>query len=450
MMDQGRRTKDKGQGTKGEAGGKDSSLALRFLPIVHRPSSIVFFPLSFVLCTVLSGCVWDKTWDQLNFLKSPPPPPPPVESFVLHGDKLEEQKLPEKGTPEGDLAGAKELFRQGEYAKAEKQFHRIAEDTHNATQIAEEARYYEAECLRLQGNLPRAADTYTRMLNDFQSGAFREQAVQHMFEIANLWLDDTRQEMVETREMREGKRWIVLPHFVHFDKGSPFLDKEGRALEVLEQVRYNDMTGPLADKALFLGGSVEFFNEEYRESDLMFTQLVEMYPNSPFAAQAVELAIISKHMGTGGADYDGRKVAEARELVKTALRSYPQLAKDEKKRDFLNRQVQGITLQQAEKDYKTAAFYERTGHEPSAYFYYQIVRQRYPGTKYFEMATERMHVLKAKAEKSDTKMIDAPNGVPSVPAPGGPDMQAGQPSGNPGAPETASEPKKLPTSIIRN
>jgi outer membrane protein assembly factor BamD (BamD/ComL family) len=373
-----------------------------------------------------------------------------VESFVLHGDKLEEQKLPEKGTPEGDLAGAKELFRQGEYAKAEKLFHRIAEDTHNATQIAEEARYYEAECLRLQGNLPRAADTYTRMLNDFQSGAFREQAVQHMFEIANLWLDDTRQEMVETREMREGKRWIVLPHFIHFDKGSPFLDKEGRALEVLEQVRYNDMTGPLADKALFLGGSVKFFNEEYRESDLMFTQLVEMYPNSPFAAQAVELAIISKHMGTGGADYDGRKVAEARELVKTALRSYPQLAQDEKKRDFLNRQLQGITLQQAEKDYKMANFWERTGHEPSAYFYYYIVRQRYPGTKYFEMATERMHVLKAKAEKSDSKMIDAPNGVPSVPAPAQTDMQASQPGGNPGAPEKPPEPKKLPTSIIRN
>src|SRR5260370_28392939 len=108
-------------------------------------------------------------------------------------------------------------------------------------------------------------------------------------------------------------------------------------------------------------------------------------------------------MGTGGGDYDGRKVAEARELVKTALRSYPQLAKDEKKRDFLNRQVQGITLQQAEKDYKTANFYERTGHETSAYFYYQIVRQRYLGTKYFEMATERMNVLKAKAAKSDSK-----------------------------------------------
>src|SRR5258708_302995 len=45
MMDQGRRTKDKGQGTNDEASGEDSSLALRFLLFVHRPSSIVFFPM---------------------------------------------------------------------------------------------------------------------------------------------------------------------------------------------------------------------------------------------------------------------------------------------------------------------------------------------------------------------------------------------------------------------
>jgi outer membrane protein assembly factor BamD (BamD/ComL family) len=417
----------------------------------RRPARL-FFASAFVLCPLLTGCLWDKTWDQLNIFKGPPPPPPPVDSFVFHGDKLEDQKLPEKGTPEGDLAGAKELFRQAEYAKAEKIFHSLAEDTHNVAALAEEARYNEAECLRLQGNLPRAADTYARMLKDFQSGAYREQAVQHLFEIANLWLDDTRQEMVETREKREGKRTVVWPHFVHFDKASPFLDKEGRAIEALEQVRYNDMTGPLADKALFLSASVKFFNEDYKESDVMFTQLVEMYPNSPFAAQAVELAIISKHMGTGGADYDGRKVAEARELVKTAMRNYPQLAQDEKKKEFLTRQLQGITLQQAEKDYKIGEFYERTGHPQSAYFYYQIVRQRYPDTKFFVMATQRMSELKVKAEKSDEKAKDAPGGVPSIPAPGRGDQPGAGPVGEKkdASLEAAPAPNKLPPSIIRN
>src|SRR5262249_8216890 len=160
-------------------------------------------------------------------------------------------------------------------------------------------------------------------LIDFPSGAYREQAVNRMFYIANYWLDDTRQEMLQTREKREGKRWIIWPHYFNWTKSKPFLDEEGRAVEKLEQVRYNDMTGPLADKSLFLLGSVKFFDEDYKEADHYFSQIVEMHPNSEYAEQAVELAIISKHLSTGGSDYDGRKVAEARQLVDTALRNYP-------------------------------------------------------------------------------------------------------------------------------
>src|SRR5262249_10272478 len=33
------------------------------------------------------------------------------------------------------------------------------------------------------------------------------------------------------------------------------------------------------------------------------------------------------------------------------------------------------------------------------YFYYEIVRRRYPGTTYFDKATERMHELKSAVEK---------------------------------------------------
>ena len=148
-------------------------------------------------------------------------------------------------------------------------------------------------------------------------------------------------------------------------------------MQALEQVHLNDITGPLADKALFLAGGVKFYREDYHEADHYFSKLVEQHQNSPLAPQAIELAIISKHMSTGGPDYDGRKVAEARLLVDSALRNYPELARD--KSGFLERQLGSITYQQAEKDYMTAEFYRRTGHPGSAYFYYEIVRRRYPG-----------------------------------------------------------------------
>ena len=62
----------------------------------------------------------------------------------------------------------------------------------------------------------------------------------------------------------------------------------------------------------------------YREADYQFTQLVEKHKTSPLYPKAVEMAIISKALSTGGSDYDGRKVAEARDMIPIALASYQQ------------------------------------------------------------------------------------------------------------------------------
>ncbi|MCI0460254.1 MAG: outer membrane protein assembly factor BamD [Gemmataceae bacterium] len=356
---------------------------------------------------------------------------------MLRGDRLEEEAAPPEGSVAADLAGTHELYRRGEYATAERIYHSIADNKKNPPQIAEEARFYEAECLRRQGHYSRAADTYHKLVLDFSSGQYKEQALQRMFEIANYWLDDTRREMELYREQREGKRWVVWPEFVHFERAKPLLGEEDRALEQLEHVRYNDMTGPLADKALFLAGSVKFYREDYREADHYFSQLVEYHPNSPLAEQAIELGIISKHMSTGGSDYDGRKVAEARILVDTALRNYPGLAAQ--KNAFLERQLVGITLQQAEKDYKVAEFYRRTGHPCSAYFCYEIVRRRYPGTKFFDLATERMHELRAQVEKEQGEAL-------TVPPPDDASAPAG--AGSSADPTLLPPPRSLPPALL--
>ncbi len=357
---------------------------------------------------------------------------------MLRGDRLEPEKPPAQGTAEADLAGAHELYRRGDLDQAARLFRKIADNTKNSVQVAEEARFFEAECYRRHKRYPKARDTYSKMLNDFPSGAYREQAVHYLYLIAEYWLDDTREEMRQAREMREGKRWIVWPHFFHWDKSKPWADEEGWAMETLEQVRYNDMLGPLADKALFLAGGVKFFNEDYKEADQYFTQLVEMHKDSPLAPQAIELAIISKHMSTGGADYDGRKCAEARQLVDKALNNYAELRA--KKTEFLTRQLAGITLQQAEKDYKIAEFYRRTGHPGAAYFYYEIVRRRYPGpgTKYYDLATARMLELRAKLEKEQGQAVPSPS-PPQNLVPGAPlqNKPAPAPRPLPGLPETA-------------
>jgi tetratricopeptide (TPR) repeat protein len=377
----------------------------------------------------------ESVWARISPLGPPKAPDPPVESFVIRADGLAPARPLPPDSPEAKLAGARDLFRHEQYAKAERLYKAIADNHKAPAAVVQEALYYQAECLRLQGDWPKAADTYNDLLTKFNSQCpYREQALQHMFDIANAWLEDTREEMRQSREKAEGKRWFVGSHFVNWDKRKPFLDEEGRAIEKLEQVRYNDIEGPLADKALFMAGAVKLYHENYRDADHYFSQIAERHPNSPLAPQAVELAIFAKHMSTGGSDYDGRKVAEARKLVQVALTNYPQLAKD--KQEFLVRQLEGINLQQAEKDYKMAEFWRRTGHPGSAYFYYELVRRRYPGTRYASLSLEKMDLLRVQLEKKQ-------GGAP-LPAPPGTFTPPAGATPVPGASEQGPPPRALP------
>jgi len=362
--------------------------------------------------------VRDDWYDPKSYFK-PDAPSPPAEILTLRAEGFTPDPPPKPDSPEAEMAGARDLFRQGEYDKAERLFHYHAEKASNPVNLRTDARFYEAECLRLEGNYPKASDIYVSLLTNHPQNPYREQSLQHVFDIANFWLEDTREEMHEMEEKRDGKRWIVWPRFISFEKKKPFMDREGNAIAKLEQVRLHDINGPLADKALFLCGSVKFFNEDFREADLYFSQIYERHKDSPLAPQAIELAIICKHMGTGGADYDGRKVVEARKLVQAALSSYPELAGDPEKRKFLTRQLAGITMQQAEKDFKIAEFWRRKGHPGSAYWYYGLVVQRYPKTTFAEMAAKRMEEILGEVEKENATKQQAPK----LPAPSRPEPE---------------------------
>lgn len=422
--------------------------AKRRLSIYRFTRNDKSFPaLLFGACCLLCGC----TWDQLNPIKPPPAPPPPVESFVLRNGSLTVEPRPRDKTPEADLAGARDYYRREEYAKAQKLYHHIGKNEKNPASIIQEALYYEAECLRLQGKLPDAADTYANLLRNHTVNPYKDLTTQHIYEIATYWLNDTWEEVKESQERREGKRWVVVPRFVSFDKRKPIIDRQGRAVERLKDVSiYEGRGGPYADKALYLIGYVAWFKEDYNDADLHFSELTKRYPESPYAPYAMELAIKAKLMSTGGEMYDGQKVASARKLVDEALRM-PNVT--EERRKELVRLLECITLHQAEKDYQMAEFWRRTGHPGSAYFYYEIVRRRYPDTDPARRATQRMMEIynKTKQEQRD-KMGPPPtggDGRPSelLPPPrrigAGPE-QVPMPPPTAASPEQAPMPRKVP------
>jgi hypothetical protein len=82
--------------------------------------------------------------------------------------------------------------------------------------------------------------------------------------------------------------------------------------------------------------------------------------------------------------------------------------------DKLTRAKFAIRSQQAEKDFRMAEYYQRTGHPGSAVFYYELVRRRYAGTKYSDIATDRKEYLLAQMRSGKPMPGNDPIAIASV------------------------------------
>jgi TolA-binding protein len=403
--------------------------------ILHakRKGRAMLLVCAMALLSVNAGCqtpqsfaFWNKQEPKVDYTT-------PEDTFVMRGGEMVlDPGIPVLG---GDFEGARRMYRDKEFDKAEPIFAHVADNKKNTLPVLETARYYQAMCLYNQGKYPSASERFIQLLNNFPSAAHGQEAREHLFNIANYWLDETRDQMEQAKDVKEGKRWMTMPIMpVHFETAKPLLDIEGHALRVLEAVYMTDplSTGDpkalLGEKALFYMGSVKFYREDYRDADHYFYQLVQNYRNGKYAAKALQLSIICKEICQGGPDYDGRRLQEARDLIERAKVAYPELQKTQG--EWLNKQAVEIHNIQAEKDYDIARQFERTGHPGSAYFYYELVCRRYPGTTFAEKSHKKVEELRALADRENAQ-------TPS------PAVQPGNP-GNPGAPGSEAGPMPRP------
>ncbi len=306
---------------------------------------------------------------------------------------------------ETKMAKAEELYKAGDYKAAEVIFGDLADNTYNPVLLAEKARFLQAECLRERRHLADAVATYNRMLMDFPAGAYREQACSRMYEIAyKEWLEKDTLADIEAEQAGHRKPWWQRQRLPDpFDDTQPLFDTEGEALRALENAHTHDLTGPNADKALFWLGYVNFYRGRFEDADHFFSQLVEMHKDSKLRPAALEMAIIAKNNSTGGAVYDSQKASEALQLVHNAEATSPEYAKDPEKSAWLTRQKMAVRMQLAEKYFRTAEYYERTGHPASAYFYYELVCRQHPGTKYSDLAKVRLEELEKVRQKMEAE-----------------------------------------------
>ncbi len=299
---------------------------------------------------------------------------------------------------EAKMGRAEELFATQSYADAQKIYADVADNTYNPSSLLEKARFKEAECVRLRGRLPAAVDTYNRLLQDFPTGIYSEQAATKMYAIADVWMKDSLKDIEEKENGRASVRLPRMPNFT--DRSKPAIDQEGELIKTLENIAVGAPNSTVADKAMFWCGFLHFAHGRFEEADHFFSTLVDMYKDSPLRLEASKYAVMAKNNATGGAVYDGQKSAEALQLVHNLEATEPEYVQDKEKSAWLTRQKFAIRIQQAEKDYETAEYYRRTDHPGSAYFYYELVLRSYPGTKFSDLSKSRIEEMeRIKAER---------------------------------------------------
>jgi hypothetical protein len=150
---------------------------------------------------------------------------------------------------------------------------------------------------------------------------------------------------------------------------------------------------------------------------------VEM-PAAQTIMEFIEPGIL--RIGWGGRDEARPKDFTDETIVLTRMENHPPGSKQAK--------------QDADRETKVAEFYQRTGKFSTAYFYYQLVQIRYPGTDFAEKARQALEDLK----KHRTRLVDGsevwgPPGQPLQPPP--PPMNQKAPKQLPPPPMSQEAPK---------
>ena len=415
-----------------------------------RAGSFCLTLITGLLVAGLSGCAGDsKLFGDSKLLTVFVPPwqkeKPDVQEFpkddlVMRGNGLEKAEA-HNHKRQADLEVGKVFIVDKKFADGEKTFRKVADDKKCPEQLREEARFLQAECLRLQKYYRAAEETYSQLFVEHPTTQFTERADRGLFEIATYWLEPTRKQMEEYEEQREGKRWLVAPvSFFHFGSDMPLMDVEGHATRVLEaiSIREKMLHTALGEQVLHYLGTLRFFREDYDDADRFFTDLFQLYPNSKYAAKALKQSIVCKQLRTGGTVYDQRTVEESRKLIHTAQAAYAEFAKDQ---DWIEKQLVGINMQQADRDWRVAEHYRWTKHPGSAYFYYELVRRCYPNTEYAAKAEARIRELEQRHPEAIRRE------QPGSPPPGQPGGSVAPTPPPAAAPPGVAPPRILPPTI---
>lgn len=276
--------------------------------------------------------------------------------------------------------GEDEGDESAKFKKAAKLFKRSA-DAEPSSALSQDALFMQGESLFFSDQLPDAADVYQKLQKDFPRNRHSDRVASRLFEITQYWID--------TDKARPRSWWSLNL----FDPKRPRLDTQGHAIRVLDQIRYDDPTGRLADDATMAAAAEYIRQGDYQMADEFLTDLRETFPDSEHFFVAHLLGIRSKLEIYGGPQYSGLVLEEAEKLITQTRQRFPEKMRDEETAEMVARASAEVAYRRAEQLYQRAEYREKRSENRAAAKYYQVILDDYPSTPLADRARERLELI---------------------------------------------------------
>lgn len=247
------------------------------------------------------------------------------------------------------------------------------------TFLEEDARFMVAECKFFLDDYPGASDTYSEILKRNSNTRHLDRITRRLYAIGEYWKE----------RYQESPTWTLRPNLT--DKTRPLFDTKGNSVSMFRAIWMHDPTGPLADDAIMQVANTHFLNGNYQSADEHYSQLRRDYPSSKHVMQAYLLGFRTKLELYQGPVYDRTPLNEAEELIDTLLLQFGHELGEERERVLQARAI--VRAQQAERDWNSAEYYLKGGHNRAGRKVLDKLVSKYPETKFAEMARERMAEL---------------------------------------------------------
>ena len=181
------------------------------------------------------------------------------------------------------------------------------------------------------------------------------------------------------------------------DDSKPWRDTHGHGIRVLERIRLDDPTSPLADDATLLVANTLFARGKYVLADQYYTDLRRSFPSSEHQFDAHFLGLQAKLRMYQGPQYSGSPLDEGEELVNQLRKQFPRDTAE--KRELIDRAYAEIRMKKAEREWNDGLYFDKRGEYGSSRHYYQLIVKDYPGTPHAEKARRRLAEISNKPDK---------------------------------------------------